>query len=223
MRFFILILFAGIVMNAGGQECKVLLPLIDSVYTGDCRRGLAHGDGEAWGVDHYTGHFKKGLPNGNGRYVWRNGDVYDGEWSNGNREGYGRFLPALGKGACEGTWRKNRFLPPIAADDWIHPYVVKQTVNIEKVNVRKTADEGSEVRIRIFRNSVPTQVFELEMISGSGDAQQNLDYLVFMYVSFPFAARLEYKLPDKGGAQLMECLIDFVITEEGEWEVCIYH
>ncbi len=215
--------FACIGLLAKGQECRVLLPSIDSSYIGECRKGLANGEGEAWGIDHYIGHFRKGLPHGSGRYEWRNGDLYDGEWNEGKREGFGRFVPALGKNVSEGIWKNNRFVPPIAPDDWIHPFVVKQTVNIDKVNIRKTRDEGSTIRIRFFRNSTPVQVFELEMISGSGDPQQNADYPVFMYVTFPFSSRLVYKLPDKGGAKLIECLIDFVITEEGEWDVCIYH
>ncbi len=61
----------------------MLKPEISLDYHGECKKGLAHGKGEAFGRDHYIGEFKKGWPNGNGLYKWNNGDNYEGEWKKG--------------------------------------------------------------------------------------------------------------------------------------------
>ncbi|MCU0459673.1 MAG: hypothetical protein MUE37_11375 [Bacteroidales bacterium] len=73
------------------NNCKVLKPGIDSTYAGDCKQGLANGQGTATGIDRYTGEFKKGLPDGTGTYIWNNGDKYEGEWKKGLREGTGKY------------------------------------------------------------------------------------------------------------------------------------
>ena len=39
----------------------------------------------------YTGDLKDGKRHGNGKYIYPNGDIYDGEWINGIREGEGTF------------------------------------------------------------------------------------------------------------------------------------
>ena len=45
-------------------QCKVLMEEISDWYQGDCKDGVAHGNGIAKGIDRYEGKFKKGLPNG---------------------------------------------------------------------------------------------------------------------------------------------------------------
>lgn len=42
------------------NNCKVLVPEIDSIYTGKCKKGFAHGKGNAIGIDAYKGKFYKG-------------------------------------------------------------------------------------------------------------------------------------------------------------------
>ena len=67
------------------DNCKVLMNEISESYQGDCKDGLAHGNGLAQGIDTYEGKFKKGLPYGNGKYAWANGDYYDGRWKEGDK------------------------------------------------------------------------------------------------------------------------------------------
>lgn len=222
MKKIILFFFLTAFFEAYGQQCRVLLPAIDSAYSGDCKRGLAHGSGTASRFDSYTGEFKQGLPHGTGRYVWRSGDVFEGSWYKGKREGYGQFTPVVGK-IGEGIWKNDQLVPSVDADDFLHEYRVKQSVNVEKATFRKSSETGNNIKIRFFRNSAPAQVFELNMISTSGDGQANADFPVFAFVDFPFAARLVYKIPDKGGAILTECMVEFVIMAEGEYDVLIFH
>jgi len=57
------------------SECKVLLPGLAGTYTGECKKGLADGEGVALGTDSYRGSFRKGLPDGEGPYTWATGGV----------------------------------------------------------------------------------------------------------------------------------------------------
>jgi hypothetical protein len=82
-------LFPGTMMAQIG--CKVLLLAISDSYTGNCKDGLAEGTGQASGKDFYKGEFVKGLPDGKGTYIWKNGATYDGEWNKGMRDGYGMY------------------------------------------------------------------------------------------------------------------------------------
>ena len=89
--FLFLILGFFIVLNSQGQNCQVLKSEISLEYKGECKNGLAHGDGEAFGLDHYKGQFKKGYPDGEGTYNWGTGEVYEGQWKDGMRHGKGEY------------------------------------------------------------------------------------------------------------------------------------
>ena len=39
----------------------------------------------------YIGEYNEGKAHGQGKYVWRNSDFYDGDWVNGFREGNGKW------------------------------------------------------------------------------------------------------------------------------------
>lgn len=68
---------------------------------GDFRNGNMHGFGNFIfsrdnpnNVDYYIGLFKDGLRNGNGTFVWRDGEMYEGEFKNNFKNGYGKITYA---------------------------------------------------------------------------------------------------------------------------------
>src|SRR5674476_1601512 len=65
------------------DSCSVLLKEISGIYDGQCKDGLANGKGISKAEDTYTGMFKNGLPDGKGKYTFKNGDIFDGYWTNG--------------------------------------------------------------------------------------------------------------------------------------------
>ena len=223
MKYLAAFLFVVFVIVGKGQPCRVLLPSIDSIYEGECRKGLAHGEGRASRFDVYEGEFRKGLPHGQGTCYYQNGDVYSGSWEMGLYEGYGRYTPALKTEVLEGVWKKGFLLPVIEDSDWLRDYSVKKLVNVSAVNFRRTNNSGATVRVRFFRNSSPSGVYELQIVGTSGDAEIHSDFPVFSYVAFPFAARLTYKMQSTSGSSLFEASVEFVITQEGEWDVMVYH
>jgi len=60
---------------------------IKGKYEGSCLDGKALGHGASYGKDTYIGDFKEGKKHGHGKYIWANGNIYEGNWIDGkNRE-----------------------------------------------------------------------------------------------------------------------------------------
>ena len=62
---------------------------------------------EIEGGDVFEGYFQNGKKNGHGKYIWADGTVYDGEWKDGRRCGYGVLTSAKGW-TYEGEWKDSR-------------------------------------------------------------------------------------------------------------------
>jgi len=86
-------------------------------YHGECDEGtdLAHGRGEARGLDSYVGEFVNGRPSGKGLYTWKNGATLDGTFKDGQAQGPGVFLSARGV-RYEGQFSNGR-LPSLEPED----------------------------------------------------------------------------------------------------------
>ena len=74
------------------QTCKVLSDKYKYGYRGECKNGLAHGQGEAKGKYHYIGEFKDGLPNGEGVIKYDAYQTFTGNFQDGYKEGKGEFV-----------------------------------------------------------------------------------------------------------------------------------
>ncbi|GEM_PF-6594410 len=57
--------------------------------------------------DVYEGYFQNGKKNGHGTYTWSNGDVFDGDWMDGKRTGKGKITWSNGA-SFDGEWKDNR-------------------------------------------------------------------------------------------------------------------
>jgi len=115
MKNFVAFIFIHLVLVGAvvAQDCEVLRESISGSYEGDCKKGLAHGEGTAKGEDTYAGEFKKGLPHGEGTYTWANGNVYVGEFKDGMMEGEGKMTMVAEEGADEvisGFWEADKYL-----------------------------------------------------------------------------------------------------------------
>jgi hypothetical protein len=61
--------------------------------------------------DVYVGEEKNGVPHGKGKMVYANGDVYEGEWFDGKKNGQGiSYYLLLGElfKSYEGTWKEDK-------------------------------------------------------------------------------------------------------------------
>ena len=95
--------------NAKAQDCIVAMDSLKGKYEGVCKKGKAEGMGKAMGTDMYEGEFKAGLPDGNGKYTWKNGNWYEGQWYRGKREGNGKMLYKFADrdSLVNGYWKKD--------------------------------------------------------------------------------------------------------------------
>ena len=89
-----------------GQKYKFItengeVKLMSRGYTGKAQASYPNGD-------IYEGDFLDGIREGRGKYFYAsNGDKYDGEWRNNLKHGIGQMIYA-GKGEYKGYWENGR-------------------------------------------------------------------------------------------------------------------
>jgi hypothetical protein len=203
------------------KNCQVLVPEIDSIYTGKCKKGLAHGKGQAFGKDYYRGKFKAGYPSGQGTYVWSNGDEYKGDWKEGKRDGEGKLTLKTpdGDSIVDGLWQNDKYMGPKP----IPPKVITKT-SIDRYNFRLSGGPQLRVLIDFYQNGMRNTTIEnLTMISTSGVETTLGNSIGFEFVQFPVIIRLNYETLNKLKAEKYQAIFEFEISEEGDWIVEIHN
>ena len=205
-------------------DCQVLKPEISGQYSGDCKRGLAHGSGKAVGEDTYEGRFKKGLPHGKGTYTFSSGAVFTGRWKNGLRNGRGRLRMTIGgrDSVLVGTWRNDEFVSKKAIDDKEASYDIIYSRSIERIRIIPMGRKN-DIFIKIMRSGLPIQVRELLLSGSSGIPVESAYFIGFQGVEFPFKATVRYQVLNKMRTAVLECEFRFVIYRPDGWEVILQH
>lgn len=104
--------YSFIYAQKGDSSCKVTLEKLAGIYTGDCKHGLANGKGDAQGLNHYTGSFKDGMPDGTGIYYYNDSEFYDGNFQDGIKEGKGEMhyvRKGMTDSIIKGYWSADEF------------------------------------------------------------------------------------------------------------------
>lgn len=185
-------------------DCKVLLEPLAGQYEGDCKKGLASGNGKAVGTDIYEGAFKKGLPEGEGTYTWSNGDVFEGSFKKGLKEGDGKLTynpERLADSVLTGFWKNDVYMGL-----YEQPYnVMSKTGPVNRVVVRKLGSSPNDILIRGEMNMLRERGVNSPYFNGDG----------FDNVQFPFTADME--------ASHANVPVSFkvIIYEPGRWEVVV--
>lgn len=202
------------------EECAVLLDELNGKYEGDCKNGLAHGTGKAIGTDQYEGEFKKGLPHGKGTYTWKSGDSYSGSWKKGEMNGKGTMhLVSGGRDTTyTGIWNKDSYEGPEEQKPQI-----RQKVGIDRYDFDRSA-EGNRLLIDIYMNGMPnTSVTNFTINCSSGIQSKRSNTIIFDEVSFPVEVILRYKTWNKLHTAQHDVIFNFILEQEGEWEVDIHN
>lgn len=201
--------------------CKVLKPEISVTYVGSCKQGLADGMGEAKGEDFYKGEFVKGLPDGKGNYIWKNGAAYQGEWKKGLRDGKGTYtFKSNGKDSTlAGKWKNDKYLgnPNYA------PYVVEYRNNIGRISFIRVGDRPY-VKYKFSRNGIElNNISDLLMQGSSGSESSTGSFTGFEQVTFPFKGKVSFSAPNSFQAAILTCELRYLINEPGSWIVTIFY
>ncbi len=203
------------------NECKVLKKGIDESYEGECKKGLAHGEGIAKGEDYYKGEFKKGLPHGDGIYKWKEGQIYEGSWKNGERNGSGKYyFQADGKDkTLVGIWKNDEYkgLPTSMK------YSVIRKVSIERYAIRRVED-GNQVEIKFVQmGTTNSTISDFFMTGSSGFQVEKYNSHVFEGITFPFKGRIKYSTMNQTKTQQLKCVFEYEIKQPGKWVITLHN
>lgn len=215
--FFLLLNIPSYAQNT--DSCKVMLPEISSAYKGECKNGLAHGEGTAQGKDTYIGMFKRGLPDGEGKYIYADGSTFTGSFSNGLKNGKGIYrMMSDGKiYAQEGFWEQGEF---VGIKDTPDKYKITNTIGIDNVTINKGKGVQNEIRIQIYGGMKRVIPDDISILRSTGELQQEgRDFIIYKYVC-PFTCSIFYSINTRLGL-LRKCYLDFEITEPGSYDVII--
>lgn len=205
----LIIIFAVFLLPllVGAQDCEVKLEAISGTYEGDCKKGVAHGQGKAVGTDTYEGEFKKGLPNGQGTYTWANAEVYVGEFKKGLKEGKG--LLTKDGSTLEGYWLEDEYIGKESS-----PYkIMSQSGTIAKITARRQSGEKNQVDItyqQLGRKVGYNDIKVSNQIGNFGSLVQNQYVKAIQAVVFPF--RFMVNANDN---------FDLQINQPGHWIVTV--
>jgi hypothetical protein len=214
-------------VKAQTPTCIVLKDSLIGSYEGGCEKGKASGIGKASGVDTYDGNFKNGLPEGKGKYTWKNGDYYDGAWKAGLKEGKGEMhLNARKKDSVvTGFWKKD-----VYKGENEKPYVIYNvTSDIGRVSVAKISGKkhdivisvenlmdgnGTSMRTNSLQAATVMTDFQITRgiyLSKASTTLTNKDVTTFKDVTFPF----------RGVFYFGTSSVEIEFFEESNWDVTV--
>jgi len=202
-------------------ECKVLLESISTSYQGKCKKGLAHGIGIAKGMDTYEGKFKNGYPHGQGVYTWRNGDVYEGNWSEGKRDGKGKMMykSISNDSIIYAYWKDDVLSKEIELPAY---HINYKSSNISRVIFEQESSKRNDVEIFIMRSGRVIRSFNyIDFTGTSGSFNQSANYIGFENVMFPFEGSLRFKSSNQLNTAVYDYILRFKITKKGSWNIKI--
>lgn len=169
---FILVFVNSPVLHAQRDmdACKVTSKNLVGQYTGGCKDGLADGKGEARGIDHYVGSFKKGMPNGSGTMYYGENEFFTGKFLDGLKEGRGEkhFLrKGMPDSVVKGFWSADEF-----RGNTYTTYKFNTTILFDHIEITPSDNSGNSVTFEIATtsgspNGVPNHANSAGFNSGS--------------------------------------------------------
>ena len=215
----VLILFFGGIIHAQ-DECEVLVPELIGSYSGKCKRGLAHGEGKAVGVDSYEGKFSKGLPNGSGKYTWADGRIFEGEWSRGELDGKGimTYPEELGDSVVTGFWKAGKYV----GKELIPPYRLISKRGVTRYSISKLNETTNGVRVGLFQaGNFNAGVEDFSMACQSGSQYQSGRHFNLEDAITPYTVTIKYRTWNLGQTVQSDVFFEFTINEPGMFEISI--
>ena len=207
-------------LNAQDKACVVLLKSISDKYEGDCKKGLAHGQGIAIGIDRYEGHFKKGLPHGKGTYQYNDGAVYKGGWHKGLRNGQGEYTFVIDgrDSVVTGYWKDDKYIGKTKNQK---EYQITLRRGIETFSFQKLNETDNWVEIYFERNAKRYTPSDLRLTSSSGYQTTHGNNVVVEDLKYPFTGTIRYSVLNKLGTSRVNCELEYTIQKPGKWQIIL--
>lgn len=202
------------------DTCKVLLEKISEEYKGKCLNGLAEGKGTAKGEDIYTGLFKNGLPEGKGKYIYKNGNIYKGYWKNGHKDGKGEFKYYVNgkKHTLKGYWENDEY---VGTTDPEISYSVNTSSGIMQYEVKKIDGQNNEIIFYITSAMTKFVPIDLKVDISSGQIVQTGKKFEINHFFSPFNCDISYSI--KMGDSRKQCHFKFDILEKGSYKIILHN
>jgi hypothetical protein len=214
----------------GQFDCKVMVPELQGQYNGECKKGLADGEGSAKGTDTYTGTFRKGYPHGYGVYFYSDGSSYIGTFKKGLRDGYG-LLNDMSSGTRVmhyGLWVSDKLAIPNDARGLYRVNSFKGVTMVIPEVVR-----GNEFQNQIFleftEKGVPTKtatILDYKISSGefidNEDRTYNREIQFDNITEFPVTLELKY-LYKQVDWRNQDCEFNVTLFAPGVWTIKLEH
>ncbi len=199
------------------ETCKVLIPEIAESYIGKCKKGLAHGKGEATGIDFYKGRFTKGFPDGKGEYTWANGNIYTGGWTKGKRDGEGSYSFVInGKDSIlSGIWESDQYKGPKPKAP-----TVSYNRGVKRYSFKKQSDLPNSIELKIMRGGGTNSTVSQFNITSSTGVEKGLRIESVVY---PVKVTVRYMTLTTLNTMSYQVSFDFEITEPGSWYVILHN
>ncbi len=213
-------------------NCKVLVENLQGQYNGECKKGLANGEGSARGIDSYTGNFKKGYPNGFGIYTFKNGSNYIGNFIKGQKDGYGLLNTITEAGDLiqdYGLWLADSLIIP---NDSKALFKVNLSKGIKIIDPKLTRDKSvrSQVWINFQVDGVPDKSVVISSAEISNGKQidtkdRSLNTLVAFdeIGEFPVKVKLTYQIRKTEQLFMVDCQTEIILFTPGLWEINMNH
>ena len=218
-KFLTLLLVLPIsILNAQKNgNCLVMVPALRALTTADVKTDWPRAKVTARGKDTYTGFFRKGFPDGKGIYIWASGNKYNGQWKMGLREGEGTFTGTVGgkDTVMAGIWKRDSYAGPKPAA----PRII-QKVNVVSASFKRTG-EGSAITFSFYQNGKYNYIESSDFSASSGSENRSGNYTVFYTARFPFSCKVIYKSWNSLRTILYDCILEFEITQPGNWDIRI--
>jgi hypothetical protein len=214
----IFILSASFAYTQQNDSCKVLMNKISVTYNGDCKDGLADGKGVAKGEDIYAGTFKDGFPDGKGNYIYENGNNYTGHWSKGLKNGQGKFIFYIDgvKFIQKGYWKNDEYVGISNPEDF---YRITNQSGIENCSIKKLDDSEVKIKISFIGAMIKNIPQNLKITTISGQlVQENKSFAIYNYTNLNNCS-INFTISTSGGERT--CNLSFDILKLGNYEVVI--
>jgi hypothetical protein len=203
------LIYALLISKSYSQEksnCTVVDNENSGVYIGQCKNGLADGDG----VFEYM----------NGKYI------FQGKFKKGLKHGEGQlfsFIDGEKKLIKEGVWKNNKYKGEKSKQQKA-AYKVQKRVNIERYSVRRIGD-GNSVKFTFMQNGNRNNIENLTMTGDSGTMysssyNQSLNE-GFENIKFPFKCEVTYRTLSKLKYQTFVVRFEILLIDPGNWDITL--